>query len=145
MLPVHTASSARHSESEQWVAIIDDDKSIRRSLARAFDAYGIPARVFASAEEFLEECVAPWPCGIVLDVQLRGLSGFDLQDLLIERFAAPPPIVFISAHADLLAQRARTERAHGCLQKPFDIEALLALIEPLLQPNERRGPHEMRA
>ena len=122
-----------HSDTDDWVAIIDDDPSIRRSLTRAFASYDIRVEAFGSAEQYLGRASESEPSCLVLDIQLGGLSGFELQNRLQSQSASPPAIIFISAHADMLKQGARFRRAHGFLQKPFDIDELVGLVRPLLR------------
>jgi FixJ family two-component response regulator len=120
------------SHQECWVGIIDDDASLRTALARALRGNGIRVETFGSAEEFLHRAIPGAPECIVLDIHLGGLSGFELQDLLASQ-GAPPPIIFITAHDDMLTQRARTHGACGYLRKPFDTSALVALLRPHLR------------
>ena len=110
-----------------WVGIVDDDASLRAALARALRVNGIRVETFGSAEEFLQRDVAGDPECIVLDIHLGGLSGFDLRDLL-EANGSAPPIIFITAHDDMLAERARSGGAFGYLRKPFETQALVALL-----------------
>ena len=114
-----------------WVGIVDDDASLRAALARALRVNGIHVETFGSAEEFLRRDVAGDPECIVLDIHLGGLSGFDLQDLL-ESEGGAPPIIFITAHDDMLAERARSSGARGYLRKPFETQALVALLRQQL-------------
>lgn len=117
---------------EPWVAIIDDDPSIRCSLARVFRVDAIRVETFASAEEFLERTSVGEPQCIVLDVHLGTLSGFDLQDRLAA-LGSSTPIIFITAHDEIPSSRlARRAGACGYLRKPFDTEALIALVRPCL-------------
>ena len=118
-----------------WVGIVDDDPSLRAALARALRVNGIRVETFGSAEEFLQRRVAGDPECIVLDVHLGGLSGFDLQDLL-EAGGNAPPIIFITAHEDMLAERARSGGAFGYLRKPFETQALIALLRQHLTDAE---------
>jgi FixJ family two-component response regulator len=118
-----------------WVGIVDDDPSLRAALARALRVNGIHVETFGSAEEFLQRRVAGDPECIVLDVHLGGLSGFDLQDLL-EAGGNAPPIIFITAHEDMLAERARSGGAFGYLRKPFETQALIALLRQHLTDAE---------
>ena len=117
---------------ESWVGIVDDDESLRVALARALRGYGIEVRTFESAEEFLERTDTRAPECLVLDIHLGGLSGFELHDLL-RSAGASPPIIFMSAHDDMLADPVRRAAACGSLQKPFDISALVALLRPHLR------------
>lgn len=115
-----------------WVAIIDDHQSVRSCLSRVMRLEGIRATVFASAEEYLDHSAPTAPCCLVLDMQLPGMSGYTLAQFLDRERPPLPPIIFISAHEDLLASVADDRLAHGSLRKPFEIDALLALVTPLL-------------
>ena len=112
----------------KWVGVVDDDASIRCSLARVFRGNGIRVETFQSVEEFLERALIGEPQCIVLDVQLRGMSGFDLQDRLLSE-GTPPPIIFITAHEEIPPARLAPGRGvAGCLRKPFDTDVLVALV-----------------
>ena len=114
-----------------WVAIVDDDESIRRSLARVFRINGITARTFGSAEEFLSFCYDDEPRCLVLDVQLGGMSGLELKDRLRAN-GRTAPIVFITALEDI-PSAALEGKSHGHLRKPFETAALLALVCELVR------------
>ena len=120
------------SQQDSWVGIVDDDASLRSALARALRGIGIRTETFESAEEFLDRIVEGEPECIVLDIHLRGMSGFELQDFLASRSAAPP-IIFITAHDEGFSPQARIHGACGYLRKPFDTNALVALIRPHLR------------
>lgn len=129
-----TASS--NSTLEGWVGIVDDDDSIRRSLARVFRINGITARTFASAEEFLSFCCDDGePLCLVLDVQLGGMSGFELKDRLHAN-GRTAPIIFITALEEIpSAELEGRSSSHGYLRKPFETAALLALVGELAHPS----------
>ncbi len=113
---------------EGWVAIVDDDESIRRSLVRVFRINGIAARTFASAEEFLSHNSAEEPACLVVDINLGGMSGFALEERLVSS-GRPLPIIFMTAMDDIaLAQLETRSGPHRYLRKPFDTNALLALV-----------------
>ena len=118
--------------AEGWVAIIDDHQSVRSCLARVMRLEGIRAAVFASAEEYLDHAAPTAPSCLVLDMQLPGMSGYTLAQLLERERPTVPPIIFISAHEDLLASVADDRLTHGSLRKPFEMDDLLALVKPLL-------------
>lgn len=118
--------------TERWVAIVDDHRSVRSCLTRVMRLEGIRAVVFASAEEYLDHPAPTSPCCLVLDMQLPGMSGHTLAQLLERERPPLPPTIFMSAHDDLLASLEGGRIAHGTLRKPFEIEALLALVRPLL-------------
>jgi len=124
-------TTSSNSTLEGWVAIVDDDESIRRSLARVFRINGIAARTFASAEEFLSFCCDDEPRCLVLDVQLGGMTGFELKDRLHAN-GRTAPIVFITALEDIPSAELEG-RSQGYLRKPFETAALLALVSELVR------------
>jgi FixJ family two-component response regulator len=119
-------------QSQCWVAVVDDDASVRRVLQRVFDVHAIRARSFSSAEDYLARVTVDLPACLVLDINLGGMSGFELQDRLNERGCAPP-IVFITARDDVNAAQVECRRAAlGFLRKPFGTQDLIALVRPLV-------------
>ena len=115
-------------QREHWVGIIDDDVSIRRSLARVLRSRGIRVETFGSADDYLCRAGHGEPSCIVLDVHLGKSSGFELQDRLACEGKAPP-IIWITAHEGIpAARRARGDSKCGFLRKPFDTDVLLTLV-----------------
>lgn len=114
------------------IGIVDDDASILRAVRRLLAAAGFTVRTFGSAEEFLaSEHLEAISC-LVLDIHLNGLSGFELQDRLVEAHVRIP-IVFITAHDDLpTRERAQRGGASEYLRKPFDEHSLIGAIETAL-------------
>jgi FixJ family two-component response regulator len=115
-----------------WVAIIDDHESMRSSLARALRLEGIRAEMFVSAEDFLDHAAPTAPSCLVLDMQLPGMRGHELAHFLDRERPPRPPVIFITAHEDMLKLLDSCCAPHGRLMKPFDIDALLSLLAPLL-------------
>jgi len=101
----------RPSSGNTYVAVVDDDESICRSLARLLRAAGIQAITYSSAEAFLADAKHPKFDCVVLDIQLPGISGLELQAQLASR-SGGPPIIFITAHDS--AQAREQARALGC-------------------------------
>ena len=118
--------------ADRWVAIIDDHQSVRSCLTRVMRLERIRAEVFASAEEYLAYSASSAPSCLVLDMQLPGMSGYALAQLLDRERPPLPPVIFISAHEDLLASLEHNRLAHGSLRKPFEMDDLLALVKSLL-------------
>ena len=81
------------------IAIIDDDASHSRAVARLLRASGMEALTYPSAEDYLEGRNGTEADCLVLDIQLGGMSGFDLHCRLTGA-GSPPPIVFLTAHAE---------------------------------------------
>jgi FixJ family two-component response regulator len=110
------------------VFVVDDDHRIRQALHRLISSAGITVITFASAAEFLE-CEKPdAPACLVLDLQLPGVGGLELQQQLADGDA--PPIVFISGHGDVPSTvRAMKAGAIEFLLKPFGDDELLRAID----------------
>ena len=110
------------------VFLVDDDASVRKSLARLVKTAGYEAELFASVRDFLARAPYDGPCCLVLDVRMPGLTGLDLQEAL--RVAGQRlSIVFITGHRDVPASvRAMKAGAVDFLTKPVDAETLLAAI-----------------
>ena len=132
MLPQRNGQTAPEGAAERWVAVIDDHPSMRSSLARALRLDGFSVEMFASAEDYLRRSGESDPFCLVLDMQLPGMKGHELAHLLEREHSPAPPTIFISAHEDLLASLDGCCASHGRLRKPFDIDALLALLKPLV-------------
>jgi FixJ family two-component response regulator len=111
------------------VFIVDDDPSVRKSLARLVKAAGYDVEAFASAREFLARPPHDGPSCLVLDVRMPGLSGLELQEALA---AGGPvcPIVFITGYRDVRASvKAMKGGAIDFLTKPVNDRELLRAIE----------------
>jgi DNA-binding NtrC family response regulator len=127
-----------NEQKNPFVFVIDDDASIRDSLSDLLSSAGLNVQTFASAREFL---ASPRPDGVsclVLDVQLPGLSGLDLQQELA-KLGARIPIIFITGHGDISTSvRAIKAGAIEFLTKPFRDEDLLNAVEQAI----KRSPFE---
>jgi FixJ family two-component response regulator len=127
------------TEKPPLVIIVDDDQSFRTFLDRLVGTVGLKTKLFASAEEFLTSPPPDGPACLVLDVQMPGLSGLDLQrELSHER--RPLPIVFITGHGDIpMTVEAMKAGAVGFLSKPFRNQDLIdAIKEGLNRDREAR-------
>jgi len=116
------------SDTEGLVYVVDDDASAREGVARLIRSAGVMTRTFASGEEFLAAPRPKPPGCLVLDVNLPGVSGLDVQQELAK--SGPQfPIVFLTGHGDIpMTVRAVRAGAADFLTKPVDDEALLSII-----------------
>jgi FixJ family two-component response regulator len=123
----------RHSTLVQTVFVIDDDASIRKSLSRLLRSAGYTTETFASAEEFLgREHFNGIGC-LLLDVQMPGLSGMDLQEEL-NKADYHMPIIFITGHGDIpMSVQAMKKGAVDFLTKPFDAKEILKAVEKAIE------------
>jgi FixJ family two-component response regulator len=116
------------TKSDATVSVVDDDASVREALGGLVRSAGLGVATYATAREFLAGPRAGGPSCLVLDVQLPGLSGFDLQRRMAE-VDLQIPIIFITGHGDVpTSVRAMKAGAVEFLTKPFDDDVLLAAI-----------------
>jgi FixJ family two-component response regulator len=109
------------------VFVVDDDHRVREALSSLISSAGLRVGVFGSASAFLEFERPDAPACLILDLQLPGTSGLELQQQLAE--GDPPPIVFITGHGDIHSSvRAMKAGAIEFLAKPFDDQELLRAI-----------------
>lgn len=122
-------SSAQNS----YIAVVDDDESICRSLGRLLRAAGFQPVTYNSAEAFLEDAKHPEFDCLVLDIQLGGMSGLELKRCLAAA-GQTTPVVFITAHDD---PESRTQAlADGCagyFRKSDSGSAILLAIRRTLE------------
>jgi len=119
------------------IYVVDDDASVREALSSLIRSVGLRVEAFASAQEFLAHPQADAPSCLVLDVQLPGLSGLDLQQELAKA-DIQIPIVFLTGHGDIpTSVRAIKAGALEFLTKPFNDEDLLDAIQQGIARNQR--------
>jgi FixJ family two-component response regulator len=110
------------------VFVVDDDVRVREALSDLLSSVGLRVTAFGSASEFLESEKPDAPACRVLDLELPGISGLELQRELADRDS--PPIVFISGHGDIPSSvRAMKAGAIEFLSKPFGEQELLQAID----------------
>jgi FixJ family two-component response regulator len=120
------------------VFVVDDDASVRRSLARLLKLSGYEVQLFASAMEFLASGkLQQSPACVVLDIRMPGLTGMDLQARLREQDSSLA-LIFITGHGDIpTSVRAMKAGAVDFLPKPFDDTQLLDAVARALERNRR--------
>jgi FixJ family two-component response regulator len=115
------------------VSIVDDDDSVRTAMSSLVRSLGPAACAFASAEEFLASPRLNDTSCLVVDVQMPGMSGLDLQSELAAR-GRRVPIIFITAFPeDRIRKRAKAAGAAGFFSKPVDSQALIQCLDTALK------------
>src|SRR5215475_2682688 len=110
------------------ISVVDDDRSICRMLARIIRSIGFDVEAFASAEAFLDSGRIGDSACLILDVDLPGMSGIELQQRLND-FSTPIPIIFVSGKMDdEMQERVLQAGAVGIFKKPFNIHSLITAI-----------------
>src|SRR6266566_1419631 len=121
------------------IYVVDDDASVREALSSLIRSVGLRVEAFASAQEFLAHPQTDAPSCLVLDVQLPGLSGLDLQQELAKA-DIQIPIIFITGRGDIpMSVRAIKAGALEFLTKPFANEELLNAIQQGIAHDRRAG------
>ena len=120
------------------VFIVDDDPSVRDSLAMMLGLEGYRTAAFPDAEAILAACGDDWAGCVVTDLRLPGMSGIELQGELRRRGSALPCVI-ITAHGDVPSARAAFQgQAVDFLEKPFDDLQLRAAIDAAFALEESR-------
>jgi DNA-binding NtrC family response regulator len=119
--------------NEPLVCIVDDELSVRESLSDLLESMGLKAQAFASADEFLTKWSLEVPSCLVLDVQMPGISGLDLQQQL-RNGDTQIPIVFMTGYGDIpTSVRAMKAGAIEFLTKPFRDQDLLGAVNQAIE------------
>jgi FixJ family two-component response regulator len=114
------------------VHVVDDDDSVRTAVTRLLQAAGYQVRAYPSAGEFLLAQPANAPGCVVLDVQMPGPSGLDIQEAFA-RLPSAPPIIFLTGYGDIpMTVRAIKAGAVDFLTKPVQRQALLDAVRHAL-------------
>ncbi|MEU7045600.1 response regulator [Streptomyces varsoviensis] len=120
------------------VYVVDDDEELCLSLAWLLESVHIRTRCFTDADSFLAAFDAERPACLVLDVRMPGTGGFRVQELLNSRDAVLP-VVFVSAHGDIaMSVRALQRGAVDFLEKPYDPQRMLDVVQEALRTAGRR-------
>jgi FixJ family two-component response regulator len=121
------------------ISVVDDDHSVRESLARLIRSLGLGVQVFGSAEEFLEADLNREPDCLILDIRMPGMNGLELHRQLSVA-DRDLPVIFITAHGSDADVRARAIGAGAVdyLLKPLREEEVLKAIETALSSKSGR-------
>ena len=128
------------------VYVVDDDEGVRDSLQWLLEGKDYRVRCYDSAETFLSRYDAREVACLIVDIRMGGMTGLELQDRLVER-KSPLPVVFITGHGDVpMAVNTMKKGAMDFIQKPFQEEALVNLVERMLeQAKEAFAGHQQSA
>ncbi|MBD3647939.1 MAG: response regulator [Pseudomonadales bacterium] len=116
----------RVTQSTPKVFIVDDDEAVRFAISLLVETWGLEAKAFASANEFVEAVSPGQEAGcLVLDLNMPEITGADL----LEQTTVTMPVIVITGFADSpLAKRAREAGVQAVLKKPFNDEILMGHI-----------------
>jgi FixJ family two-component response regulator len=147
MPDIESAQSGVERQGAPVIYLVDDDPSFLRALSRRLRAEGYEVKCFDSVEEFLGRSRSDIPACAVLDLQMPGSGGLELQETLAQA-DDPLPVVFLTAHGDVPSSvRAMKGGAVDFLRKPVRGDDLLdairlALTRGAAQREKRRQKRE---
>lgn len=131
--PGHVSRLSAKPEAAPIVFVVDDDISVRESLEALIRDEGWRPRLFKSAHDFLARTPTSAPSCLILDVNLPGLSGLDLQQRITGESSAMP-IIFITGYGDIpTSVQAMKAGATEFLTKPFNTDVLIEAIRGALR------------
>lgn len=130
----------RGMADEPTVFIVDDDPAMRSAMSDLVRSAGLAVETYQSAQAFLDGHGRDRPGCLVLDVRMPGMSGLELQDLLVERDVRLP-LIMVTGYGNVpMAVRAIKAGAVAFLEKPFNDEQLLEAVRDAIEiDRERRG------
>jgi FixJ family two-component response regulator len=114
------------------IAVVDDEESVRKAVVRVLQAAGFAARAFASGAEFLESWHFDRPDCLVLDLQMPGLSGTEVQRSLKTAGASFPIVIITAYDSPSLRDECLSAGAIEYLCKPLDIHALVGAVSQVM-------------
>ena len=124
--------------ADKTVFIVDDDEAVRESLSWLISSVGFKVEVFASAQAFLDAYQSGRPGCLVADVRMPGMSGLELQKHLAAQSICLPVIV-VTGHGDVqMAVRAMKDGVFDFIEKPFNDQVMLDLVNKAVLECERR-------
>ena len=120
-------------ETDASVNIVDDDPAVRDSLKWLMESVNLPVKSFSTGMEFLDSDASKEPGCVILDIRMPGMSGIDVFEELQSRESAIP-VIFLTGHGDVhLAVRAMKSGAFDFVEKPFNDQVLLDLIQKAIR------------
>jgi FixJ family two-component response regulator len=115
------------------IAIVDDEESVRRALARVLKASSFGVELFASGQEFLDSLATRHPDCVVLDYQMPGLTGREVQRRLSRAQISLPIIVVTAYNQGTVREQCLADGAAAYLAKPLQCERLVGVINAALR------------
>ena len=132
-------TSGRHTEdlTSETVFLIDDDVSVREGLTELIESVGLPVRTFGSASEFLAAKPVEAEGCVVLDVNMPGMNGLELQREMNES-GISLPVIFLTGHGDIpMTVQALKAGAVHFLTKPVGEDELMDAIRQALETDRK--------
>ena len=139
-LSINVSASAQRpiglKKSKPLIVIVDDDESVCRAVRRLVRSLAMNAQTFCSGQDFLDLLQAMpsfEPDCLILDVQMQGINGLDVQEQLT-KCGKMIPVIFITAHDEVgVREKALAAGAVAFLRKPFNDELLIKTMDQAMK------------
>ena len=129
---------------EHIIYIVDDDEAVRSALALLMKSVGLTAQTYASADAFLEAFNPDRAGCLVVDVRMPGMSGLELQEVLVKR-RIHIPVIIMTGHGDVsMAVKAMKAGASDFIEKPFKNQELLDRIKQCVAKSDQLHMDQQR-
>lgn len=126
---------------EHIVYVVDDDSAVRHAIVSLLGSAGLEVRDFATAESFLDHAFEAIPACVILDMQMPGISGFEVAQTLKAR-GRDLPVIFLTGYGTIpLSVQAIKSGAYEFLTKPVVPDELIASVEAALRFAEENAQH----
>ncbi|WP_092402830.1 MULTISPECIES: response regulator transcription factor [Candidatus Ichthyocystis] len=123
--------------SDVTIFVVDDDEAVRDSFSWTLEGAGYNVSCYTSADAFLEKYDTSKPGCLLLDVRMPGMSGLELQEVLLSRMKPedfPLPVIFVTGHGDIqMAVKTMKRGAIDFIEKPFKDKDLFGLIDRAIE------------
>lgn len=113
--------------TQKFIHLVDDDRVVCHSLTKILNKHGFQVEVFKSAEDYLDKIVDGYDGYLLLDYKMKGMTGLELQEALLEK-NVNPRVIFITAMGEQIEQRALANGALRVFDKPFDLNELIEIL-----------------
>ncbi len=121
--------------AEQIVYVVDDDVAFSESVRFLLTSVNLPVKLYGGADEFLADLGPDTKGCLLVDVRMPGMSGLQLQQVLKEK-NPDLPVIIMTAHGDIdMAVRAMKDGAMDFIQKPFNDQKLIDLLNKAMKAN----------
>ena len=118
---------------QRLVCVVEDDEPLRLALASLLRSFGYRIGCYESAEDFLKSPTVDSASCIITDIQMPGLSGIELKQLLSARNVDTPVIMITARVEEEILVRAKASGAFAFFRKPFESAALVESVDQALQ------------
>ena len=128
-----SSADPSNSSAPRYVAIVDDDESVREALGNLLRSVGFEVHAFSTAEAFLDSPERRSAACVVSDIQMPGMDGLELQRRLAASGSTLPVILMTAFPRDHVRRQAEEQGAVALLAKPFEGNRLIECVERALQ------------